>query len=74
MLDWLDKIPLLILVLLALTLGLAPYLPEPHLVEKLRMLKEGTLKRPLDIFDLVMHATPWVLLILKLVVMAVRRL
>jgi hypothetical protein len=74
MLDWLDKLPLLILVLLALTLGLAPYLPEPHIVEKLRMLKEGTLKRPVDIFDLVMHATPWVLLVLKLGVMAARRL
>jgi hypothetical protein len=73
MLEWLDKIPLLVLVLLALTLGLAPFVPEPHLIEKLRMLKEGTLRRPLDIFDLLMHATPWVLLILKLVVMAIRR-
>jgi hypothetical protein len=73
MLEWLDKIPLLVLVLLALTLGLAPFVPEPHLIEKLRMLKEGTLRRPLDIFDLLMHATPWVLLILKLAVMAIRR-
>ncbi len=34
----LDKMPLTILVLLALTLGLAPFVPEPHLWEKLKML------------------------------------
>ena len=73
MLELIDKIPLLILVVLALTLGLAPFLPEPHLVEKLRMLRQGTLTKPLDIFDLVMHATPWVLLILKLLAMALKR-
>ena len=72
MLSWFDNIPLLVLVVLALTLGLAPFVPEPHLIEKLRMLREGTLKRPLDIFDLVMHATPWVLLLLKFASMAVR--
>lgn len=73
MLAWLDNVPLLVLVALALTLGLAPFFPEPHLIEKLRMLKDGTLKRPLDIFDLLMHATPWVLLLLKLVSMASQR-
>ena len=41
--------------------------------EKLRMLRQGTLTKPLDIFDLVMHATPWVLLILKLLAMALKR-
>lgn len=67
MLAWLDAVPLALLVLAALTLGLAPFFPEPHLVEKLRMLIHGTLKRPIDIFDLVFHAVPWVLLVLKLV-------
>lgn len=42
---------------LALALGLAPFFPEPHLVEKSRMLLAGTLRRPLDIFDLVLHAS-----------------
>jgi hypothetical protein len=51
-------------VFLCLTLGLAPYNP-PHLWEKLVMLKSGTLRRPVDWFDLFMHATPWVLLFLK---------
>ena len=64
---WLDNVPIFPLVLLALTLGLAPFVPEPHLVEKLRMLTAGTLTRPIDIFDLLLHGTPWLLLAAKLV-------
>jgi hypothetical protein len=67
MLSWLDEIPLSMLLLATVLLGLAPFYPEPHLVEKLRMLSNGTLKRPLDIFDLFMHAAPGLLLILKLI-------
>ena len=63
----LDKISLPILLIFALALGLAPFIPQPHLWEKLNMLMDGTLSRPLDIFDLLMHSTPVVLLILKLV-------
>lgn len=66
MLRWLDTVPLPVLGMLALTLGLAPFQPEPHLVEKLRMLTQGTLRRPIDVFDLVMHGTPWVLLLVRL--------
>lgn len=63
---WLDKIPLSLLIVLSLTLGLAPFFPEPHLWEKLKMLVQGTLTRPIDIFDLVLHAAAPLLLILKL--------
>lgn len=63
---WLDRQSLLLFVLLALTLGLAPFVPEPHLWQKLKMLAAGTLHKPIDIFDLVLHGTPWVLLFLKL--------
>lgn len=71
-----DELPLPALVLVALLLGLAPYQPEPHLVEKLRMLFQGTLRKPIDIFDLIMHGTPVVLVALKIgrVVAARRRL
>ena len=65
--QWLDRLPLSILVLVALTLGLAPFMPEPHVWEKLKMLAAGTLSRPIDIFDLFLHGTPWVVLFLKLV-------
>lgn len=62
----LDSIPWWVAILAALTLGLAPFAPEPHIVEKLRMLAQGTLKRPLDIFDLLMHAAPFLLVFAKL--------
>ncbi|MFA5516249.1 MAG: hypothetical protein WDA20_08175 [Desulfuromonadales bacterium] len=58
----------LTLIILALLLGLAPFTPEPHLLEKLRMLREGALTRPLDIFDLFFHLLPAMLLLLKLTV------
>lgn len=73
MLALLDHIPLAPLVLIAVLLGSAPVVPEPHLVEKLRMLGQGTLTRPLDIFDLLMHAAPVVILALKVARMARRR-
>lgn len=64
--SWIDRQPLMLFVLAALTLGLAPFVPEPHIWEKLKMLASGTLSRPIDIFDLLLHATPWVLLGIKL--------
>lgn len=66
-LAWLDRFPLALLVVGALLLGLAPFIPEPHLWEKLKMLTVGTLTRPIDIFDLLLHASLPVLLVLKLI-------
>lgn len=60
------KIPMFQLALISLMLGLAPFVPEPHLFEKLKMLLAGELVKPIDIFDLFMHGTPVLLLILKL--------
>ena len=68
--ELLDKIPLLPLLFIAVILAIMPVYPEPHLVEKLRMLFQGTLKRPLDIFDLLWHSWPIVLLLLKFIRMA----
>ncbi|APG28574.1 hypothetical protein A7E78_12405 [Syntrophotalea acetylenivorans] len=55
-----------LLIPLALFLGLAPVHPQPHLVEKLGMLMEGALKKPIDIFDLAWHTWPFALLIVRL--------
>jgi hypothetical protein len=63
---WLDRIPLSTIVVAALLLGLAPFVPEPHLWEKLKMLAAGGLSRPIDVFDLLMHGAPVVLLAAKL--------
>lgn len=64
--NYLKQIPLMWLAVAAVWLALAPILPEPHLIEKLRMLTEGTLSRPLDIFDLLMHSVPLLVLIWRL--------
>ena len=66
MVELLLRVPVGVLVIASLTLGLAPFTPEPHLVEKARMLAAGDLVRPLDWFDLVLHATPWLLLVARL--------
>ncbi|UCE30083.1 MAG: hypothetical protein JSW68_08190 [Burkholderiales bacterium] len=62
---WIDRIPFSVLIPLALLLGLAPFAPQPHLWEKLRMLAAGTLVRPIDVFDLLWHAVLPVLLAVK---------
>ncbi len=64
--DWLDKIPTVPLVIVAVFLGLAPFVPEPHLWEKLKMLRAGDLVRPLDIFDLLLHGVPVLLMLMKM--------
>lgn len=67
---WIDETSVGFFTIAALTLGLAPFFPEPHLWQKLLMLSSGELTRPLDIFDLLMHGAPWLLLCIKLVRMA----
>jgi hypothetical protein len=63
---FLDKIPIGILLAVAIVMLLAPFRPMPHVLEKFIMLKNGTLTRPIDIFDLIFHLIPTVLLILKI--------
>jgi hypothetical protein len=62
---WLDRLPWTWLLLLAVWMAIAPITPEPHLVEKLRMMVRGELVRPLDILDLAMHAAPLCLVAIK---------
>jgi hypothetical protein len=68
----LDKIPWWLLIVTAVLMLIAPVRPMPHVVEKLILLKNGTLTRPLDIFDLFYHLLPTLLLILKMYRMANR--
>lgn len=49
---------------MCLTLGLAPFVPEPHIWEKVRWIMGGAKgMQAMDYFDFVMHGTPWFLLI-----------
>ena len=62
----LDKIPYSILIVAAIFMLLAPFRPMPHVLEKLIMLKNGMLTRPIDIFDLFFHLLPAMILLLKI--------
>jgi hypothetical protein len=66
MLNFLDKIPYSVLIIFTVMMLLAPLKPMPHVVEKILMLKNGMLHRPIDIFDLFFHIVPLILLILKI--------
>ena len=61
-----DNIPVPALAIFAVVMLLAPFRPMPHVVEKLIMLKNGTLTKPIDIFDLFFHLIPTLLLAVKL--------
>lgn len=65
MLRWLDRLPLAPLVVAAVVLGFSPFLPEPHLLQKLGLLFKGQLDKPIDRIDLLMHASLPLLLVLK---------
>lgn len=73
MCNLLNKVPLPMLLVVGVLLGLAPFQPEPHLVEKLRMLSQGALARPIDIFDLLLHGVPVLLLLIRLLCLVLGR-
>lgn len=50
--------------MMALTLGLAPFIPEPHVLGKLKwIISGGNGMQVMDYFDLLLHGSPWVLLV-----------
>ncbi|MBI5450687.1 MAG: RND transporter [Gammaproteobacteria bacterium] len=64
---WLDSISLLWLTLLCSVLILAPFFPEPHLWQQLKLLGSGELNQTADIVDLLLHAAPLLLIAWKIV-------
>jgi len=70
MMNWLRCPPLPMLLIAAVLLGLAPFYPEPHLVEKARWLLHGEAFRPIDVFDVFWHSWPMLWLLLRLFVPA----
>lgn len=56
-----------IIILLCLTLGLAPFFTEPHIWGKIKWIAGGAKGMQLiDWFDVVLHGFPFVLLIIAL--------
>ena len=48
----------------SLTLGLAPFFPEPHIWGKLQWIIGGAVgMKALDWFDFIFHGAPWFMLI-----------
>ena len=66
MAELIRRIPLSWLVIAAVWLAVAPIFPQPHLIEKWTMLWYGSLIKPIDWFDLVLHTAPLVLLAVRL--------
>ena len=64
LINWIDSLPWSIVVIACLTLGLAPFAP-PHILEKLQMLFKGKLVRLIDWLDLLLHGSPWMILMIK---------
>jgi hypothetical protein len=61
----LDKVAWTWVVVACLSLGLAPFVPQPHFFEKLLMLTSGRLTHLVDTFDFILHGAPWFFLFAK---------
>ncbi|MCB0454784.1 MAG: hypothetical protein R2775_02030 [Flavobacteriaceae bacterium] len=61
-----------IILLLCLTLGLAPFFPEPHIWGKMKWIAGGAEgMRAADWFDVLFHGLPFLLLLRLLIIMLV---
>ncbi|MEE9389290.1 MAG: RND transporter [Paracoccaceae bacterium] len=65
--SFLDRIPFQPVIVAAIFLGLAPFVPEPHVWQKLKMLAGGELTQLVDIGDLLFHLSPSLVLVAKLI-------
>lgn len=58
---FIDKFPPDLTMFAGMILFIAPILPEPHLVQKIMWLMDGTPFKPIDWFDMVLHGSAGVL-------------
>lgn len=65
--NWLHKLPWPLILIACSFVMLAPFVPEPHLWQKMKMLLAGTLNKPIDIIDVVWHSWPVIIIVLKIV-------
>ena len=63
-----------LVLMICLTLGLAPFFPEPHIWGKIRWIAGGAVGMGgMDWFDVVLHGAPWLLLIRILLLKLLKR-
>lgn len=62
---WVSQLSWALLIPLALLAAAAPITPQPHLVQKFEMFMAGTLTKPIDLFDVVFHLSPTLLIAIK---------
>ena len=66
---------ILIPLVACLTLGLAPFSPEPHIMGKLRwILGGGVGMEPMDWFDTMLHGSPFIWLIIAFVKVTLKKI
>jgi len=66
---------ILIPLVACLTLGLAPFSPEPHILGKLRwILGGGVGMEPMDWFDTMLHSSPFIWLIIVFVKVTLKKI
>jgi hypothetical protein len=59
----------------ALTLGLAPFTPEPHIWGKLKWILGGAVgMQTMDWMDALMHGTPWIMLLISLLLAGYKKI
>lgn len=60
-----------LIAFLCITLGLAPFIPEPHIYGKVKWIMGGATEMQfMDWFDVLLHGTPFVLF-LRLIVLKI---
>ena len=69
-----DRRPWMLPLVASVSLGLAPFTPEPHVVGKLRWVAGGAVGMGwIDVADLALHGAPWVWLAVVVLRTARRR-
>ncbi len=61
-------------LVISLTLGLAPFTPEPHLFGKIRWIAGGAKGMQfMDYFDVILHGFPWVFLLISIALNIIKK-
>ncbi|MDH3335594.1 MAG: hypothetical protein OEL50_03015 [Rhodospirillaceae bacterium] len=63
---FIDRLPTFPTILIGVWMGLAPFIPEPHLVQKFFMAINGVPFKAIDVFDVFMHGGLAILGVLKI--------